>query len=88
MRDYQVMKPPKGCSFKPGAGWQHISGPVWEHASGARIHTNGTIRMPDKKTFLSYHDLANYFSMNFFIRVNGGNRKRGLMAMTVNLVKA
>jgi hypothetical protein len=73
--------------MRPGAGWKHLAGPVWEHPNGARIHTMGMIQLPDK-THLS---LNNWRESEFgwrMVRINGGNRKRGLMAWVMNLVGA
>ena len=72
---------------RPGSGWRHLAGPVWEHNSGARIHTIGLIRLPDK-TYLSLNNLQEGEIGRLLLRINGGNMKRGLMAWVVNLVNA
>ena len=72
---------------RPGNGWQHIGGPVWEHISGARIHTMGTVRMPDGKTICSLNKYPECLEGIMFITVNGCNRKRGLMAWANALTK-
>ena len=73
-------------NIKPGNGWKHIAGSVWEHESGARIHTLGQIRLPDN-TFISLYDWRKSELGRRLVRINGGNRKRGLMAWAVNLVQ-
>lgn len=72
---------------RPGAGWKHMAGPVWEHTSGARIHLGGMIRLPDG-THLSLHNWRGSEAGRMLVRINGGNRKRGLMAWAANLVAA
>lgn len=71
--------------IRPGPGWSELSSVVWEHIGGARIHLLGLVRMPDK----SYRDancMPQYFEASQFIKINGGNRKRGLMAWAMKLV--
>ena len=69
-------------AYGPGSGWQQVSPktpPVWDHESGVRIHygcplirwADGTapaVRWPDCQ------------EIDRYIRINGGNRKRGVMA--------
>ena len=66
--------------MRPGAGWKHLAGPIWEHENGARIHVMGVVRMPDKVTFFSLSKYPEMMEGNRLVRINGGNRKRGLMA--------
>jgi len=75
----------KRLVMRPGAGWRHLAGPVWEHTSGARIHLMGVIRLPDK-THLFLNNWRESELGRKLIRINGGNRKRGLMAWAMNLV--
>lgn len=72
--------------MKPGNGWQHLAGPVWEHTSGARIHIAGLIRLPDK-TFKSLNNWKESELGRKLVKINGCNRKRGLMAWAINLMK-
>ena len=72
--------------MRPGSGWLHLGGPVWEHSTGARIHAGGMIRLPDK-THLSLSNWPESQLGRRLVLINGGNRKRGLMAWAVNLVK-
>jgi len=61
--------------YKPGNGWKHISGPVYEHESGVRIHTMGLIKFG-----VNSHADSSTPEIRRYIRINGGNTKRGLMA--------
>ena len=70
--------------YKPGLGWNHIGGAVWEHTNKTRIHIMGTIRLPDM-TFVNLHDYPSYIEGHKYIAINGGNRKRGLMAWANNI---
>ena len=65
--------------LRPGAGWKHLAGSVWEHSSGTRIHLIGLVRLPDMSFFSlnKYPECMDGYKM---IRINGGNRKRGLMS--------
>lgn len=65
--------------MRPGPGWDHVAGNVWEHCSGIRIHRNGYIKLPDG-TVHSAHTIPECFEADLFIRMNGGNYMRGLMA--------
>lgn len=73
--------------LRPGLGWEHLAGPVWDHTSGARIHTAGIVRLPDK-THLSLYNWRENELGRRLVRINGGNKKRGLMAWAVNLLAA
>lgn len=73
--------------LRPGAGWTHLAGPVWRHTSGVRIHTMGVVRLPDKTTHLSLSNWRESELGRRLVRINGGNRKRGLMAWAINLIK-
>ena len=44
----QISSKPIPETIKPGPGWKHLAGSVWEHRSGARVHTGGVIRLPDR----------------------------------------
>jgi hypothetical protein len=62
--------------YRPGPGWRHLAGSVYEHKSGVRIHLLGTVRLPGG----IYRAADAYPDYRRTIRINGGNRKRGLMA--------
>ena len=71
----------------PGNGWQHVGGAVWEHSSGIRVHLLGMVKLPTGEIF-SATTYPHWNAAQLMIRINGGNRKRGLMAwaMTYNAV--
>lgn len=70
--------------MRPGIGWKHIAGPVWEHKNGTRIHLGGLVRKQDM-TFVSLNKYPEGNEGWRQIKINGGNRKRGLMAWAVVL---
>lgn len=72
-------RPLERLVMRPGAGWKHLGGAVWEHTNGTRIHLLGAVRLPDM-SFLSANKWPESSEARRFIRINGGNRKRGLMA--------
>ncbi len=73
--------------MRPGPGWRHLAGPVWEHgSSGARIHTMGLVRMPDL-TFAHANRYPESIEAEQMIRINGGNKRRGLMAWAIKLMR-
>ena len=69
--------------MRPGPGWTHINGSVWGHRNGIRIHTLGLIRFPGDPHYPVRPDMGEWFRLAM---VNGGNRKRGLMALAIMLV--
>jgi hypothetical protein len=72
--------------MKPTNGWKDISrsGNVWEHTNKARVHTGGLIKLPNGDFF---HLNSNGVNLGHkLIAINGGNRKRGLMALAMNLM--
>ena len=62
--------------IRPGNGWRYIAGQVWEHTSGARVLVGVGLRLPCGR-----HLWVGYREVDRLIRINGGNRKRGLMAL-------
>ncbi len=72
--------------MRPGPGWKYLAAGVWEHCSGARISMGGVVRLPDKKTYRYLNTLEAGRLGRQLIRINGGNRKRGMMAWARNLV--
>lgn len=73
--------------LRSGVGWKHVAGSVWEHVGGARVHMGGTVRTPGGQHF-SLNNLCAGDLGRLLVRVNGGSRKRGLMAWAVNLAAA
>ncbi len=70
--------------MRPGPGWNNLAGPVWEHTSGARVHVGGLVRLPDM-TFITSNKWPEAKEAALFIKINGGNKKRGLMAWSLSL---
>lgn len=67
----------------PGAGWKHLAGAVWEHKNGIRIHTSGLI-LRDMDGKIHDRKRMQMDLLHQLIKINGGNRKRGLMAFALN----
>lgn len=66
---------------KPGTGWKYLGSSVWGHESGVRVHCLGFARMPDGAMHRSDGDRL----AEGYIRLSGGNRKRGLMMWALSL---
>lgn len=69
---------------RPGPGWRHIGGAVYEHSSGMRVHMLGVVLLPDRTT-ISANTWPNHRDAERMIKINGGNRRRGLMAWGASL---
>lgn len=71
--------------IRPGRGWRHIAGPVYEHTNGTRVHMLGFVKLQNGE-FFSENKWPECIAAARMIRINSGNRKRGLMAwaMTYN----
>jgi hypothetical protein len=65
--------------FRPGRGWKHVAGSVYDHASGVRLHLSGMVRLPNGD-HVSANEWPESSSADHYVLLNGGNRKRGLMA--------
>lgn len=65
--------------IRPGRGWSHVAGSVYDHANGLRLHLLGMLRLPSGE-HVSANEWPESRSVGFYVRANGGNRKRGLMA--------
>lgn len=61
--------------YKPGPGWKEISYPVYENGA-IRIHVTGSL----VKSLLLSRTIYVEPKARIYIRINGGNIKRGLMA--------
>lgn len=72
--------------YKPGKGWVRLNDSVCKHEDGQRIHVAGIIRLSDG-TIVSANTWPESEHVNRFVRINGGNRKRGLMAWARSLDK-
>ena len=66
-------------SVGPGNGWSHVSGSVYDHEDGIRLHLLGMLRMQNGDHVCATEWPESQI-VRFYIRLNGGNRKRGLMA--------
>lgn len=75
-----------GVVRRPGIGWRHLGGTVWEHESGTRLHQWGLVRFIDG-VHLSANQWPQSKVADFWIRVAGGNRRRGLMLWVVNMLE-
>jgi hypothetical protein len=70
-------------TLRPGPGWRQLKGPVWEHKTGIRIHVSGLI-LRDANGEARDMERAYASLLYRLIKINGGNRKRGLMAFALN----
>ena len=64
---------------RPGPGWRHLGGAVWEHDCGVRIHIYGLCRS-SRGPFVNGRMWPESRNLDRMIQINGGNRKRGVMA--------
>lgn len=75
----------EGDVVKPGSGWKHLGGAVYEHSSGVRAHVLGVVRLPDG-THIHGDAWPEYSRLRRMIAINGGNRKRGVLAWARSFV--
>ena len=68
-----------GNRGRPGPGWHKLGVAVYEHDSGLRIHVHGLAVLPDGRQIFGTH-WPESKRMYWFIAVNGGCRRRGVMA--------
>lgn len=77
----------------PGTGWKQLSESVWENASkGVRIHTLGLIYdraggIPSDMRFRWSNHFPLSVEWDRHTAIAGGNRKRGLMTLALEIVK-
>lgn len=71
---------------RPGPGWRFVGSGVWDHDSGMRLHCLGLLVMPDGKMRRATEWPASDIAKGY-IRVAGGNRKRGLMMWAMALLR-
>lgn len=64
---------------RPGPGWRNLGSAVWEHDSGIRIHSYGLCRLNNGQ-FVIGSSWPESRVVSRFVQINGGNRKRGVMA--------
>ena len=72
-------------TLRPGKGWKQLKGPVWEHDSGVRIHVSGRLVRLNGCKVSGPVDESEYSLLRKLTLVNGGNKKRGLMAFALNV---
>jgi hypothetical protein len=66
---------------RPGPGWRFVGCSTWQHDSGVRVHYLGVALMPDRTLRREYETRL----AEGYIRLAGGNRKRGLMMWALAL---
>lgn len=71
--------------MKPGPGWEKVGPSVYDHPSGLRIHVGGYCLMPQGE-FISGNAWPQSSVMDRFIRIAGGNRRRGVMMWALSLI--
>lgn len=64
--------------MKVGNGWKHLGGAVWKR-DGLRIHIYGLCRLRDSTVVVGTRWPEDK-RFCWWIRVHGGNRRRGCMA--------
>lgn len=70
--------------LKPTSGWRQLSDIVWEHDNGTRVHCGGVVRLINGDHLFLDHWNESVLG-RLLVRINGGNKKRGLMAWAMNL---
>ena len=66
-------------ALRPGVGWKRVTGAVYTRADGLKLHLLGFCKLPGASNV--HGDSAEaYYLQNKLIKINGGSRKRGLMA--------
>lgn len=69
----------------PGLGWTKPGiAPVYDHVSGVRIHVAGHCQLPNGSIVVGTR-WPESKSLSRFVRINGGNRRRGVMAWALQL---
>ena len=66
-------------TLRPGSGWKRVGGAVYTRADGLRLHLLGFCKAPGASNVYGNSAEA-YYLQNKLIKINGGNRKRGMMA--------
>jgi len=70
--------------LRPGPGWRSFANQaVFQHESGIRIHVYGLAGV-EKDVLLNGKLWPESRMLDWFIRVNGGNRRRGVMAWALS----
>lgn len=66
-------------------GWKHLNGSVYEHRDGTRVHLLGLCRLPNG-TYVT-NSWPESQRWDRFVRINGGNVRRGAMAWARDVAK-
>jgi hypothetical protein len=69
---------------RPGPGWRFVGSACWKHTSGVGVHVLGLAFMPDGTVRRASEWPASGMA-DGYIRLAGGNRKRGLMMWALAL---
>ncbi len=69
---------------RPGPGWRHVNGAVYAHTSGLVIHTYGLAMIPGTIVVWGTRWPESQ-RLDKYIKINGGNRCRGVMAWAIKL---
>jgi len=74
--------------LRPGSGWKQLGGAVWEHKTGIRIHWSGDlVRLPGGvPENVAHFDGYGNSGLRMLVKINGGNKKRGMMAWALNCI--
>lgn len=79
-----MTSPVQPVVMRPGPGWKRLSGAVYERNDGLRMHMLGLVRLPSGKLIDQFAP-TQYQQVDKLVMINGGNRKRGLMAWAASL---
>jgi len=71
---------------KPGPGWTNVGGSVWTHPAGIRLHTLGFALFDNRRELIAAFQWPETRVADRFIRIAGGNQKRGLMLWALDKV--
>ena len=74
----------KNKKYKPGNGWRAIGSCVWENKDGTRVHMLGLIRL-NNGVYFKANQWLDSIEAHRMIKINGGNRRRGLLAWAARL---
>jgi hypothetical protein len=66
-------------------GWKHVGGVVYDHWNGTRVHAAGLVRLPNGEIVWG-SQWPECQSLDRFVRINGGNTRRGAMAWAMDVV--
>lgn len=76
----------KPIAIRPCSGWKDLGSEVFEHSSGIRIHVGGgLVRLPSGKRYWLNSAVGETMGWTL-IKINGGNKKRGLMTWAINCI--